>query len=213
MREANIPGITDSVLQVDSEWRTVHYAQAAWWQVSGIIWFALQSIECIVLMAAAVMKKHWLINDVEKRPKCKPNCFWCVTACQQPSFIATFDMLPFIPLHFLCTHFWQLVHCNELLRTSLLQIPFHISQLNENWLHTHTRLTALFPGLPRWASARKVKPIYFSEATDSEWQQGHMQVCTLLQTDSHTSTPPLCFYRPDALPVAQPTASKHWLYV
>jgi len=25
--------------------------------------------------------------------------------------------------------------------------------------HTHTRLTALFPGLPRWAGARKVKPI------------------------------------------------------
>ena len=25
--------------------------------------------------------------------------------------------------------------------------------------HTHTRLTALFPGLPRWASTRKVKPI------------------------------------------------------
>ena len=27
-------------------------------------------------------------------------------------------------------------------------------------LHTHTRLTALFPGLPRWASTRKVKPIW-----------------------------------------------------
>ena len=26
--------------------------------------------------------------------------------------------------------------------------------------HTHTRLTALFPGLPRWASTRKVKPIW-----------------------------------------------------
>ena len=25
--------------------------------------------------------------------------------------------------------------------------------------HTHTRLTALFPGLPRWAGTRKVKPI------------------------------------------------------
>jgi len=37
-----------------------------------------------------------------------------------------------------------------------------------------------------------------------------MQVCTLLQTNNHTSTPPLCFYRPDALPAAQPTASKHW---
>jgi len=37
-----------------------------------------------------------------------------------------------------------------------------------------------------------------------------MQVCTSLQTDNHTSTPPLSFYRPDALPAAQPTASKHW---
>ena len=27
------------------------------------------------------------------------------------------------------------------------------------WL-THTRLTALFPGLPRWATTRKVKPIW-----------------------------------------------------
>jgi len=37
-----------------------------------------------------------------------------------------------------------------------------------------------------------------------------MQVCTSLQTDNHASTPPLSFYRPDALPAAQPTASKHW---
>jgi len=37
-----------------------------------------------------------------------------------------------------------------------------------------------------------------------------MQVCTSLQTDNHTSTPPLSFYRPDTLPAAQPTASKHW---
>jgi len=53
----------------------------------------------------------------------------------------------------------------------------------------------------------------FTEARDSErqWHQlGHMQVCILLQTDNHASTPPLkFFYRPDALPAAQPTASKH----
>jgi len=53
----------------------------------------------------------------------------------------------------------------------------------------------------------------FTEATDSEWQWhqlGHMQVCTLLQTDNHASKPPLSiFYRPDALPATQPTASKH----
>jgi len=36
----------------------------------------------------------------------------------------------------------------------------------------------------------------FTEACDSEWQWhqlGHMQVCTLLKTDNHTSTPPLFF--------------------
>ena len=38
-------------------------------------------------------------------------------------------------------------------------------------------------------------------------------VCTSLWTDNHTSTQPLCFYRPDALPAAQPTASKHWRQV
>ena len=53
----------------------------------------------------------------------------------------------------------------------------------------------------------------FTEARDSEWQWHqlvHMQVCTLLQVDNHASTPPLrFFYSPDALPAAQPTASKH----
>jgi len=38
----------------------------------------------------------------------------------------------------------------------------------------------------------------------------HMQIIsTSLQTDNHTSTSPLHFYRPDALPATQPTASKH----
>ena len=34
----------------------------------------------------------------------------------------------------------------------------------------------------------------FTEARDSEWQRhqlGHMQVCTSLETDNHTSTPTL----------------------
>jgi len=41
-------------------------------------------------------------------------------------------------------------------------------------------------------------------------QLGCMQACTLLHTDNNASTPPLSFYRPYALPAAQPTASKHW---
>jgi len=46
----------------------------------------------------------------------------------------------------------------------------------------------------------------------SQWHQlGHMQIiCTSLQTDNHASTSSLSFYRPDALPAAYPTASKHW---
>ena len=37
--------------------------------------------------------------------------------------------------------------------------------------HIHTRLTALFLGLPRWAGTRKVKTyLDFTEARDSEWQ-------------------------------------------
>jgi len=48
--------------------------------------------------------------------------------------------------------------------------------------------------------------------TASEWQWhqlGHMQVCTSLLTDNHASTHHSVFYRPDALPAAQPTASMH----
>jgi len=39
--------------------------------------------------------------------------------------------------------------------------------------------------------------LYFTEARDSEWQWhqlGRMQVCTLLQTDNHASTPPISFF-------------------
>ena len=46
----------------------------------------------------------------------------------------------------------------------------------------------------------------------SQWHQlDHMQtICTSLETDNHTNTSSLNVYRPDALPDAQPTVSKHW---
>jgi len=49
------------------------------------------------------------------------------------------------------------------------------------------------------------------EMTGWQWHQlDHTQIiCTSLQTDNHASTSSLCFYRPDALPAAQPTVSKH----
>jgi len=50
------------------------------------------------------------------------------------------------------------------------------------------------------------------QMTGWQWHQlDHMQIiCHSLQTDNHTSTSPLSFYRPDALPATQSTASKHW---
>jgi len=49
--------------------------------------------------------------------------------------------------------------------------------------------------------------LVFTEARDSEWQWHQLA----LQTDNHASTPQISFYRPDALPAAQPTVSKHCL--
>jgi len=49
----------------------------------------------------------------------------------------------------------------------------------------------------------------FTEARDSEWQWhqlGHMQVCNLLQTDNHASTPPLSFLQARC-PSCRPTNS------
>jgi len=49
----------------------------------------------------------------------------------------------------------------------------------------------------------------FTEARDSEWQWhqlGHMQVCTSLQTDNHTSAQPLSFLQAGC-PSCRPTNS------
>jgi len=69
--------------------------------------------------------------------------------------------------------------------------------------HTHTRLTAPCPGLPGWAGKRKVKPIWILLKQDTVSGNGSRQVTT---PAPHHSV----FYRPDALPAAQQTASKHW---
>ena len=82
-------------------------------------------------------------------------------------------------------------------------------------IHTHTHPFNGPMSRTTWVSRYKKGKtnLYFTEARDSEWQWhqlGHTQVCTLLQTDNHASTPPLSFLQADALPAAQPTVSKHW---
>jgi len=51
----------------------------------------------------------------------------------------------------------------------------------------------------------------FTQARDSEWQWhqlGHMQVCTLLQTDNDASTPPLSFFT-GRMPFLLPNQQRH----
>ena len=87
--------------------------------------------------------------------------------------------------------------------------PFLILLLR---MHTHTRLTALFPGLPRWASTRKVKPIWIllKQETVSgsgiSWLYASLHLTPDRQPRQYLITQ--FFYRPDALPATQPTALK-----
>ena len=64
--------------------------------------------------------------------------------------------------------------------------------------HTHTHpFNSHFSRTTRVSRYQKGKTnVDFTEAKVSEWQWhqlGHMQVCTSLQTDNHTSTPSLSF--------------------
>jgi len=75
---------------------------------------------------------------------------------------------------------------------------------------------ALFPGVPRWAGTRKVKPIWISLKQETVSGSGiSWDICKSAPHSRQITTPTphrSVFYRPDALPAAQPTASKHWTF-
>ena len=90
-----------------------------------------------------------------------------------------------------------------------LVVFYDLQPWNRINLFSNTRLTALFPGLHRWAGTRKVKPIWISlkqETVSGSGISWAMQVCTSLQTDNHASTPPLSFLQAGC-PSCRPTNS------
>ena len=102
-----------------------------------------------------------------------------------------------------CQHL-SLVHINPK-QQCIIKTPhnscyphIHHIYITHTHTHIHNRLTTLCPGLPGWAGTRKVKPIWIllkQHTVSWQWHQlGHMQVCTLLQTDNHASSPPLSFF-------------------
>jgi len=80
--------------------------------------------------------------------------------------------------------------------------------------YTHTCLTALFPGLPGWAGTRKVKPMWILLKQETVSSSGiSWAICKSAPRSRQITMPARhhsVFNRPDALPAAQPTASKHW---
>ena len=79
-----------------------------------------------------------------------------------------------------------------------VQIVYHM-----NSSHTHTRLTALCPGLPRWAGTRKVKPIWILLKQEAVSGSGiSWAICKSAHRSRQITTPASHhsdFYRPDAL--------------
>jgi len=80
-------------------------------------------------------------------------------------------------------------------------------------MHTHNHFTALLDlsGTTQVSRHQEGKTNLDLLEQESEWQWhqlGGMEICTLTQTQP-CQHPTQFFYRPDALPAAQPTVSKH----
>ena len=80
--------------------------------------------------------------------------------------------------------------------------------------HTHICLMTLCTGLPGWTATRKVKPIWILLKQEKVNDSGISWAICKSAPRSRQITMPAphhsVLYRPDALPAAQPTASKHW---
>jgi len=90
-----------------------------------------------------------------------------------------------------------------------------VTYINCIALHTHTHThTHTMSGTNRVSQYQKGKTnLDFTEARDSEWQWHQLGIRKSAPRSRQITMPTphhSVFYRPDALPAAQPTASKHW---
>ena len=101
--------------------------------------------------------------------------------------------------------------CRRVVLNSVTTLSLYLCLIT----HTHTRLTVLFPGLPGWAGTRKGKPIWILLKQETVSGSGiSWAICKSVPRCRQITKPApyhsKVFYRPDALPAAQPTVSKHW---
>ena len=83
----------------------------------------------------------------------------------------------------------------------------------KNYTHTHP-FNGPLSGTTQVSQYQKGKTnLDFTGARDSEWQWHQLGMCKSAPRSRQITMPAphhSVFYRPDALPAAQPTASKHW---
>ena len=89
----------------------------------------------------------------------------------------------------------------------------HLNGNTQYYSYTHP-FNGPFPGLSRWAGTRKVKPIWILLKQETVSGSGiSWAICKSAPRSRQITTPAphhSVFYRLDALPAAQPTASMHW---
>ena len=109
-------------------------------------------------------------------------------------------------------------HCKVLLEFKHListdqqhSICLTISISHHHHHHHHNHFTVLFPGPPGWVGARRELLDFMVQGEINRGRHNDRPAgCHSIRTNQLPPPPsPIFFYRPDALPATQPTASKH----
>jgi len=117
-----------------------------------------------------------------------------------------------MPVYSVCPTGSNFTHLHNMSRCCYARISSS-KNCNYTHTHTHTRLTALFRDYPGEPVPER-KPIWILLKQETVSGIGISWAICKSATRSRQITMPAphrpVFYRPDALPADQPTASKHW---
>jgi len=126
------------------------------------------------------------------------------------------EMLPRRLSLYLGSSLYSTEHTKNTYRTWTFSFRISVISLKHYYYYTHihTHLTALCPGLPGWAGTRKEKAIWILLKRETVSGTGiRWAICKSAPRSSQITTPVphhSVFYRPGALPAAQPTVPKYW---
>ena len=105
------------------------------------------------------------------------------------------------------------IHASTVFSMNLIPLTvtydLHSQIVNIIYTHTHTRLTALCPGLPRWAGTIKVKPILILLKQETVSGSGiSWAICKSAPCSRQTTTPaPTTLFLQAGCPSCRPTNS------